>query len=414
MLVIHWRKRESCMIKKLRKKFVFLTMTLLIVVFGFIFLGLNTYNSYWDKDLNYELLEWIAVKGELSAFQSDEAFWGEDESEFVYLIYTVKLDKNNRILTISSSIRSTVENKDMLTELVNQVVEKKKTKGEIKNYLFYQENKDYGSFVVFMDTRCNKSMDDYIEYISKGFLILLVGGVLFLVSVFLSRFVTGPAEETVNKQKQFISDASHELKTPLSAILVNADVLSAEIGENQSIANIKSEAVRMDGLVRKLLELARADDVTRTINKRIFDLSEAMYQMLLPFESRAFEENIEYHYEIKSQVLYHGDCADIKQVIAILLDNAFKYTHEQGEIMVTLKTKGERKIFSVYNTGNGILEKDLPHIFERFYCCDQSRAMLKKSYGLGLAIAQSIVQTHGGTIKAESEVGKWTRLTAIL
>jgi len=286
--------------------------------------------------------------------------------------------------------------------------------GEAGRFRYYKAEKDYGYYIVLADR--SRGLEKEIRrhvgagMIAVGTPLLLL---MFLVSVVLSHFVAKPTEAAFQKQKQFVSDAGHELKTPLSVINVNAAVLESEIGSNKYMDCIKEESARMSGLIRQMLDVACIEDGDRSAEKKRFSLSEAVYQSALPFESMAFERGIRYETEIQEDCFFVGEPERIRQVMAILLDNAFKYGEEGGTVSVRLRREGRRLVIEVYNTGQGIAPADLPHIFERFYRCDKARAG-NGSYGLGLAIAQSIVQANKGSITAESEAGAWTRFRVAL
>ena len=190
-------------------------------------------------------------------------------------------------------------------------------------------------------------------------------------------------------------------------------MLSTEIGPNKYMDCIREEADRMNGLIRQMLDVACIEDGDRAGEKKKFSLSEAVYQSTLPFESVAFERNIRYEVRLQEGCSYTGDPGRIRQLMAILLDNAFKYGREGGEVSVDLYREGRRTVIEVYNTGSGISKEDMPHIFERFYRCDKARPG-NGSYGLGLAIAQSIAHACKGAITAESQEGAWSRFRVTL
>lgn len=198
-----------------------------------------------------------------------------------------------------------------------------------------------------------------------------------------------------------IADASHELKTPLSAIAVNADVLSREIGENKWLANIRQETERMDELVIALLTLARLD-AAPAASKVTFDLSQALTEIALSFDSLAFEKGLNFSWSIAPDLMFTGDPGQLRQLGSILLDNAFSYASIGGKVTMTLAQEEPYIRLRVYNTGAPIDQKDLPHLFERFYRADSARTA-GRSFGLGLAIARSIAEAHRGTIRAENQ-----------
>lgn len=183
-------------------------------------------------------------------------------------------------------------------------------------------------------------------------LIITAFCLLLLVSVFLSRFVTEPAKKALEREKQFISDASHELKTPISAIILNAQAMYGIAERNKYMDNILSEAERINRLIKRLLILAYADESENRVEKSKFSLSESCEEIALPFESAAFENKIDFSYDISENIFYNGNCEDIKQVISILLDNAFKYTPQNGKIILKLFIKGRHPVlpFSIRET----------------------------------------------------------------
>lgn len=289
--------------------------------------------------------------------------------------------------------------------------------GQIGNIRYYQVEKPYGFYAAFTDRRqgIEQLMSQHLTQITlmAALPTLLV---LVCVSLVLSKLLLRPMRQALEKQKQFLSDAGHELKTPLAVINVNAAVLAEETGPNRSLECIQSEAKRMEGLVRQMLDVAcmeREQSGESKESKRTFSLSETVYQATLPYESVAFEQNIRYTCDIQENCTYTGDPARIRQLLAILLDNAFKYGEPGGEVQVTLKKEGRRFVLEVYNTGRGISKAELPHIFERFYRGDKARPG-NGSYGLGLAIAQSVVRGCHGKLTAESEPGAWARFRATL
>ena len=230
----------------------------------------------------------------------------------------------------------------------------------------------------------------------------------FVISIFLAKWAVRPVEEAWNKQKQFIADASHELKTPLTVITTNAELMKSE-GSEESKAkftdNILTMSRQMRGLVESLLEIARLDNGSVGQEFTIFNLSETVSDALLPFEALFFEKEQNFTSEIESDIRINGNAEQIKQVVDILLDNANKYASEKSEIKLILKKQGRNQCrISVINEGETIPEDELKNIFKRFYRGDKTRQM-NNSYGLGLSIAESIVTEHSGKIFAESKNG---------
>lgn len=267
-----------------------------------------------------------------------------------------------------------------------------------------------GHMIVFIDVTAQQGILTNLIYTFA-----VVGLVMLIVIYFLSRYFANrsiaPVREAFEKQKQFIGDASHELKTPLAIINTNADVLLAN--QEDTIANqakwlhyIKSETERMTGLTNDLLYLTQMDDSRSTMIHAKFNMSDAVESIILPMEAVIFEKNISLDYNIEPDLTVHGNSEQIKQVILILLDNAVKYSGPKGAVNVTLQKQNNDVMLAVSNTGEGIAPEHLDRIFDRFYRTDSSRARKHGGHGLGLAIARSIVDQHKGEVYARSVVGE--------
>lgn len=329
-------------------------------------------------------------------------------------LYAAELDTDGTLLCFED-LRSTspLDPSDM-EPVLRTVSQREAGSGSSGGFRYYKEEKPYGYFVVLAnnDLGFSKNVGRHLLRVSLS-VSLPVLLFLFCISILLSRYAISPAVNALKRQKQFISDAGHELKTPLSTITVNAAVLASELGPNKYMDCIQYETQRMDVLVRQLLDVACLDDAEPVERREVFSLSEVVYQATLPFESLAFEQDIRYTTNIQENCSFCGDPERIRQVAGILLDNAFKYCRSGGEVSLQLRQEGRHLVLEVYNTGPGIAPEDLPHIFERFYRCDKARTG-NGSYGLGLAIARAAVEAAGGKISVESEYGHWSRFRVTL
>ena len=238
--------------------------------------------------------------------------------------------------------------------------------------------------------------------------------VMGLGAVLLILRMTRPVKEAFDKQKQFVWDASHELKTPLAVISANAEVLSGEIGDNEWLGYIQSEVRRTDKLVQNLLTLARLDWDDLPVMKERVDLGQAILQVALPFESTVFEAGKTLQLHVPEGIFCMGDSAMLQQLVVILLSNAVKYSDEKGHISLALESRGEKCILRVHNMGTPIDAATLHHIFDRFYRGDSSHNAENPGNGLGLAIASTIVRTHRGKISVTSTAEEGTCFTVIL
>lgn len=243
----------------------------------------------------------------------------------------------------------------------------------------------------------------------------LAGMMIILIPViFLSRWIAKPVQLAFDRQKQFIADASHELKTPLTIITTNAEVLENTLPDNKWLNYILEQSSRMKLLINSLLDLARLDSGTEKNAFQSFDLSKAVRKTALSFESLAYEYEKKYSWNITDGLSLYGNEENIKQLVTILLDNAFKYSDAKGVITISLTRSAEKKQLLVHNTGNGIEMKDQKHIFERFYRIDSSRSRQSGGCGLGLSIAESIVKKHKGQISVKSDGKNYTDFCILL
>ncbi|WP_458120703.1 sensor histidine kinase [Paenibacillus sp. Z6-24] len=250
-----------------------------------------------------------------------------------------------------------------------------------------------------------------------------VGIVMLVMLFFTSRYFANrsirPVQDAFDKQKQFIADASHELKTPLAVINTNADVLLANPddtirSQSKWLHYIKGETERMSRLTGDLLYLTEMEDARTTMMHNTFDLSETAENLILTMEAVIFEKELSLDYDITPGLPIEGSSQQIQQVIMILLDNAIKYCNPRGSITLTLHRYNQQTILSVSNTGEGIAPQHLDRIFDRFYRTDASRTRSQGGHGLGLAIAKSIVEQHGGRIESKSTVGEFTTFSVYL
>lgn len=256
-----------------------------------------------------------------------------------------------------------------------------------------------------------------VPLILSGFVALIL---FFGISVLIARWTTNPIEKSWTKQREFVADASHELKTPLTVIDANIDVVlnnkdKTIESQDKWLRNIKEETSSMSALVNDLLNIAKSDAGKTKFEPCEFNLSDTVENLVLGFELIAFEKGKTLSSDIAENINYVGDKDSIKQLIKILLDNAVKYSAEHGNIFVELKKTEKHKIYLVVsNDGELIGEEDRKRIFERFYRTDKSRARVTGGSGLGLSIAKDIVEQHKGTIKAEIIDNKYNSFVVTL
>ena len=389
------------MINKLRKKiFWIIQISLTIIISGIIILFIaSNYNNIIISSTMF--MDRIEVKEEV---KTDKQLDFNDTRDFInpFLadiegVYKLQI-KNNEI---------TRESDDVTDEVRNYAIglnEKKSEEGYIGKYIY--KIRKFGNNEKEITLMENEdAINRYKRTIMSAVAIWALSIIaIYIIAQKISRTIVKPVEDSFEKQKQFVSDASHELKTPLAVIEANSDVLIDKVGENKWIKYIQKEVQSMNKLVNDLLTLARIES-TNNINIQKFDLSKEVQMSVSVFESMIYEKKIELETNIREGIEFNGDKEDIKHIISIILDNAIKHTEENGKIIVNaLKEKNDIKI-EIKNQGEPIPEEEREKIFERFYRVDKSRNRAKKRYGLGLSIAKEIVDKYNGTIKASSKDG---------
>ena len=397
------------MFKKSRRKIVAAIMSILVLLWVGT-LGVIYAASYFEmKHQNEQMLEAHAemytINQSVSDFPSfrprpddnrdfNHKFNPESPRFQLSTFYSVAVSYEGEILEIKNGM-STVHTDEELVSLTESIIKSGRNNGTENNLAFYKTDKDGYTLVTFMDnTVINESAVMLFRYT------LIFGGValvlFFILSLYLAKRIVNPLEESYQKQKQFISDAGHELKTPVSVVSANAELLSREIGDNQWLQNIQYENERMGMLVGQLLDLARTENVTPQMEH--IDFSRLVAGEALPFESVAFEKGLNLNNNIAENISVIGNSTQLKQIVSILLDNAIRHSKEQGEVWLTLtKEHGYAKL-SVINKGDEIPVEQREQIFERFYRVDTARNGEDKHYGLGLAIAKAIATAHKGNI----------------
>lgn len=316
--------------------------------------------------------------------------------------FIIMADKSGKFL---AAMNNDELDADVAQQYISAIMKEDASSGMVNSYQFCRSDKKNGTLMVFTDKQAELDMLDQLTRTT-----ILIGVVTFAVlsvlAYFFSKKSIEPIKIAFEKQKQFVSDASHELKTPLTVISANADVLSGEIGENKWLKYIKSQTDRMNVLVNDLLNLTRLENNTSEFIRVDFNLSQAITNTALPFECQAFETNKIFEVDVEEGIFVNGSENHIKQMAAIFIDNALKYSNDGGTVIVKLKRHGDRSVFSVFNTGSGVKEDDKHKIFERFYRSDDSRSRMTGGYGLGLAIARSIIDKHKFKVTIDNHEGE--------
>ncbi len=397
------------MIKKMRYQFILVTMGCISFIFILILSVINISMTISSRNQGYGLLFRIAdapadrddFKGRAD-YEMKEAPHSEPVRGFDAIrCFSVVYDKENKLTDVNLNESSDLTKEEMI-ELAEKVMENPKDRGVLSKYLYIIKEEANGTQLFFLDYSFEKSIS--LRLFWTCLYIGLIGIIfIFILVTILSRWIVGPVQVAFEKQKQFIADASHELKTPLTIITTNAEVLVSSIGENKWLGHIMDQTKRMNTLIKNLLELTKLDSYNHTLDFIRFDLSTSVLNTALSFESIAYEYGKKFEIDISDDIYLTGNENSIKQLTTILLDNAFKYSDEKGNVTIQLMLSGDKKILTVENTGKGIPKSEQLRIFERFYRSDASRSRESGGYGLGLAIAASIVEAHKGHITVKSD-----------
>ena len=324
------------------------------------------------------------------------------ETPFETRYFTVEFDVDGDIRFVNTDRIAAID----ITQAVNYAVSlymENKTSGFCDNYRYGVSNTPNGTMYIFVD--CTRELNNFKTFL----LISIIVGisafiVLFILVFFLSGKVMKPVAESYDKQKRFITDASHEIKTPLTVIGANIEVLEMQGVQNKWTDSVKEQVKRLTSLTEKLVFLARMDEESQSVKVTDFSISDAVEETVKPFSAVAVSNGLSIDCDVQKNITFSGDESMIRQLVSILVDNAIKYCDERGKVSVTLKNIGGKIRLSVSNPAQD-LNGDLNLLFERFYRADKSRNSTTGGHGIGLSVAKAIVAAHKGKITAKGENG---------
>ena len=385
------------MIRKLRLKIVGISVVTVAVVLvsALVILALSTLSQMAQSSEArlYEALEGKLDKSELPGSSGLPCFVAE-----VYSGGTIRL---------SGSSYYNLQDEEMVLHIVQAALEREDDSGVLGDYSLRYLRRIGVVSVRIAFTDCTMEQATMRSLLLRSGLVALAAlAVLAGLSYCLAGLVVGPVKRAWQEQKQFVSDASHELKTPLTVILSSSELAAEEQDvqrTKQYVEGIHAESLRMKALVEDMLTLARTESGTRAETEAV-DLSDTVLESVLAFEPVAFESGRELVYDIQPELTVMGSGVQLRRLTDILLDNAVKYAAEGTPVRLLLRQEGRCAALRVENRGETIPAEKLRHIFDRFYRADESRSG-GEGFGLGLAIAQSIAQSHGGSIGCASEEG---------
>lgn len=406
------------MIRKLRRKLVAVAMLSLFIVLLIIIGTVNILNYTRMVD---DAQRTIAIlkendgsfpRPDMSPEHDKDIFKGmSPEAPYESRYFSVLMDENGNVSTIDiGKIAGT--GTDEAAEYAKKVLDSGKTSGFMGQYRFAVKDKDGGTLLIFL--YCGRGLANFhsVLFISVG---ISLAGMLavFLLLVFFSGRIVKPVSESYEKQKRFITDAGHEIKTPLTIIDADAELVELECGESEWLDDIKKQTKRLTALTNDLIYLARMEEGQKNAVRIEFPLSDVVDETAESFRARAINENKQLEINIQPGLAYIGDEKAVRQLVSILVDNAVKYADSEGKIKVSLTNAAGIKL-EVYNTCEHISKDSVKHLFDRFYRAEQSHNSQTGGYGIGLSVAKAVAEAHRGKISAYTADEKSLRITVLL
>ena len=413
------------MFNKTRRRIVFTVVFSLLILMAVTLTTIYVSNRIALQNENEEMLKWYVQRFSLEEqpngneqrpdFKPDDKpddqggkpgprddEFGRNEPRFqLSTFYAVVYSGDGEVISVNNG-NNVLQSETSLVEITDNILKSGKTSGRTGNMTYLVEKRDGVTLVAMIDGTINN--DNQIILIKQ---MLIIGGaalvVLVIISIFISRLIVKPLEENDKRQKRFVSDAGHELKTPIAVISANSELLRRDVGENEWLNNIDYENERMSDLVKQLLALSKAEN--GDIQKATLDFSKLVDGEVLPFESLAYEKGKQIKSDVEHGITVKGSANQLRQLVSILLDNAV--SHGTGDkVDLTLKRERHNAALTVTNDAENISADQLSHLFDRFYRTDEARNESGSHYGLGLSIAKAVADAHGGKISAEYKDGK--------
>ncbi len=393
------------MIKKAQFNFICIMMSILFIVFGAIFILTRIIVRDITERNIYQVLS--IAKDDFLLHENKMAI----DNRIVALVTDAPLAEGHNYDYLFDT---NTFNENTTKNIIETAIERNYPSGKIGSVYYvrtYLDETETKSLIIAEDMK--DAIENFNSITSSALISLsIIYFLLFYLVYRLSFLVFKPIKESFAKQKQFISNASHELKTPLSIISANADVLK-ESGNNEWLNNISSQTQRMGVLVSDMLTLAKMDEGDIKKTHTDVNLSDEIINSALPFDAVAFEKGKTLELDVAENIHITAHAESIKQIANILLDNAIKHANDKGKIIVSLKKESSRIALTVFNTGSLIPAEDSNKIFERFYRGDRSRSRESGGSGLGLAIARGIADTNKWKIFANSKFGESMTITVV-
>ena len=413
------------MIKRLKRKFIILA-TVSMVILMTVLVGIMNIVNYsavvTESDTILDILsEPNAPFGEKNEMpdrppQNIENFIPHGmspEVPYESRYFTVIVSPNGVIGETDFSRIISVD-QESVDAYVQKAIERGKDRGFIEQFRYAKQTDDRMTRIIFLD--CGRKLDSFRTFMWTSMAVGLLGCVIvFVVFLFAAGRIVRPIAESYEKQKRFITDAGHEIKTPLTIIGANLDLLESDYGENESFSDIRTQTKRLSTLTKDLVYLSKMEESENTLTKIEFPVSDFIIETAHQFNALAQAQRKEYRVQVEPNVTMHGAPDAIRQMITLLLDNAMKYSPDGGIVTLDVISRKKDLIISVFNTTvSPVSNENLSHLFDRFYRTDASRNSETGGHGIGLSIAQAITAAHNGKITAETVNGSDFRITVTM
>lgn len=396
------------MLNKLRWRFILSAMTAIFAVMLILLIAINISNyiiSTNELDNTLQKLSELSPSTIRPAPNYDHTHTENNispspERQHSFSFFNVYCFFNGEILSIEKASFISISDEN-ISEITSAVLSKNRTSGYYSGYRYMIQETTFGLKISFLGCAIE------LQHMRNLFYLSLIVAVISLLAVFglvagFSHRAIDPYVKNIEQQKQFITDASHELKTPLTSIATSADVLAMEYENNEWIQNIQNQTVRLGKLVTNLVTLSRLDEENPFPDKSNFSLSDAIWEISEPFATLASVKGKSYNQHIEDDLQLVGDKIAIQQMVSILLDNAIKHSDDDGNIQLNVHQKNNNIIIQVYNTCDHVDSNEIHKLFERFYRTDKSRSKNTGGTGIGLSIAKATAEAHNGKITVSS------------
>ncbi|MGN0539494.1 MAG: sensor histidine kinase [Candidatus Fimenecus sp.] len=400
------------MIKTLQKKFVITAMAAVSVLLVFFIAAINILNCVTTVREIDRTLDFLISSGKQKAPAQKLDKGGirdfisplpDEDSVREWGYFTVKYNTDGDVIMTDVSRISLTQEEAQQTaeELLGKGGE-----GYVGRYKYKISVSPDGeeTTVVCIDTAMKIRTVATTALISV-FVGIVCWAVMLLLVIFLSKRAIKPIAENIERQKQFVTNAGHEIKTPLAIILANTDALELHNGENKWSKNIRAQTVRLNGLMQNLLTLAKNDESQQRLTCEMFNASELLNETAETFFESAVAQGVTVSCDIEPDVQITANRESIRQLYSVLIDNAVKYGKCGSEIFISLKAENERSVFTVQNTCDNLPDCEPEKLFDRFYRGDSARTQKSGGYGIGLSVARAVAEGAGGEIKAEYKNG---------